>query len=58
MKKVIVNVVLVLAFCAGLAVSMFAPWWAVWFICFPVMYGSVIGLIKFNQKNWIRYYGC
>ena len=56
MKKAIINTIAAVAALAGLAASVFAPWWAVWFICFPVMYAGVITLIKLNTDN-IEYYG-
>lgn len=50
MKRTIINTLAAIAVLAGLACSTFAPWWAVWFICFPVMYAGVLALIKLNTK--------
>ena len=48
MKKSVINIILSLAVVAGLAVSVFAPWWVVWFICFPVMVAAAVLLLKLN----------
>ena len=42
MKRTIINLIAALAVLAGLALSVIAPWWVVWLICFPVMYAGVI----------------
>lgn len=55
MKKTISNIALVLVFIAGLIGSVTVPWWAVWLICAPAMYGAAIALIGRNT-NWIRSY--
>ena len=52
MKKAI-NALMGIAVLGGLVVSTFAVWWVVWFICFPVMYAGVVGMIKLNTK-WIE----
>ena len=56
MKRTIINLIAALAVLAGLALSVIAPWWVVWFVCFPVMFAGVIALIK-NNTDWIEYYG-
>ena len=53
MKKNLINILAAVAVLAGLALSCVAPWWAVWFICFPVMYAGIVALIKTNT-NWIE----
>ena len=53
MKKHIINIVAVLAVIAGLAFSVTAKWWVVWFICFPVIFAGVIALLKVNT-NYIE----
>ena len=55
MKKTISNIALVLVFIAGLIGSVTAPWWAVWLVCAPAMYGAAIALIGRNT-DWIRSY--
>lgn len=52
MKHTIINFIAALAVVCGLVASVFAPWWAVWFIAFPIMYAGAITLIKRNT-NWI-----
>lgn len=56
MKKILTNTIATLAVIGGLAASMFAPWWAVWLICFPAMYAGAITLISRNT-DWITHYG-
>lgn len=53
MKRTIINLIAALAVLAGLALSVIAPWWVVWFVCFPVMYAGIVTLIKVNTK-WIE----
>ena len=53
MKHTIINALAVLAIIAGLAASAVAPWWAVWFLCFPAIFAGAITLIKGNT-NWIE----
>ena len=53
MKKAIINTAAAVAVLAGLAAAAVAPWWAVWFICFPAIYAGAVTLIKFNTK-WIE----
>lgn len=50
MKKHIINTLAALAVIAGLLAATIAPWWVVWFICFPVMYAGVLFLIKSNTN--------
>lgn len=56
MKKALINTIAALVALAGLAASTVAPWWAVWFICLPVIFAAVVTLIKLNTNN-IEYYG-
>ena len=56
MKRTIINILAAVAVLAGLAASAVAPWWAVWFICLPVIYVAALVLIK-NNTEWIEYYG-
>ena len=53
MKHTIINALAVLAIIAGLAASAVAPWWAVWFLCFPAIFAGAVTLIKMNT-NWIE----
>ena len=55
MSHKLINIFAVLVVIAGLVACMAAPWWAVWFICFPVMYAGVIYLIQSNT-DWIKNY--
>ena len=55
MKKTIINIVAAVALLGGLAASVTAPWWVVWFVCFPLIYGGGITLIKVNT-DWIENY--
>lgn len=50
MKKKLTNILAAAAVIGGLAASCTAPWWAVWFICFPVMYAGVLALLKVNTN--------
>lgn len=52
MKRTIINIISALAVIGGLALSVTAPWWVVWFICFPVMYAGAVALLKLNT-DWI-----
>lgn len=56
MKKILTNTTAALAVIGGLAASMFAPWWAVWFVCLPVIWAGAVTLISGNT-NWITTYG-
>lgn len=49
MKRTIINTIAAVVALAGLAASAVAPWWAVWFICFPAIYAGVLALIKLNS---------
>ena len=53
MKKKLINTAAAVAVLAGLAASVLAPWWAVWTICFPAIYGGAVTLIKSNT-NYIE----
>ena len=55
MKRTIINTLAVLGILAGLCTASVAPWWVVWFICFPAIYAGVIALLKFNT-NYIEDY--
>lgn len=48
MKKKVINTLAAIAVVGGLAISVTAPWWVVWFVGFPIMYAGGITLIKFN----------
>lgn len=47
--KRILNTIAVLAILLGLAASAVAPWWVVWFLCFPAVYAGLLGIIKINN---------
>ena len=53
MKRTIINLISAVAVLAGLVASAVAPWWAVWFLCFPAIYAGAVALIK-NNTNWIE----
>ena len=53
MKHTVINLIAAVAVLAGLVFSCVAPWWAVWFICFPAIYAGAVTLIKVNTK-WIE----
>ena len=55
MKKALINTLAAVVALAGLAASCIAPWWAVWFICLPVVYLAALYLIKTNT-NYIEKY--
>ena len=55
MKKHLINTLASAAVLGGLAASVTAPWWVVWFVCFPLIYGGCITLIKVNT-DWITNY--
>ena len=55
MKKALINTLAAVVALAGLAASCIAPWWVVWFVCFPLIYGGGITLIKVNT-DWITNY--
>jgi hypothetical protein len=44
-----------LAIVAGLILSSVAPWWAVWFVCLPVVYLAALYLIKTNTTYIEKY---
>ena len=52
MKKHIINTLASATAFGALVIACTAPWWAVWFICFPVMYAGVLALIH-NNTNYI-----
>jgi len=56
MKKTIINIICAIVGTGALVVSVLVPWWAVWFICFPVMFWAVIIPLKTNT-NYITHYG-
>lgn len=47
-----INFLATLVIIAGLVISMTAPWWVVWLICFPIMYGAI--LVVLSKKGWIK----
>lgn len=53
MKRKLINTIAVLAIAAGLVASAVAPWWAVWFVCLPVIYVAALCLISKNT-NYIK----
>lgn len=53
MKKKIYNALALAAIVCGFAASMTAPWWAVWFAIFPVIFVAAVYLIKSNTK-WME----
>lgn len=55
MKKKVLNILAVLAVVGGLVLSATAPWWVVWFGCFPAIYAGALYLIKVNT-DWITNY--
>ena len=55
MKRTLINTIAALAIVAGIAVCTIAPWWVVWFVCFPAIYAGVIALLKSNT-NYIEDY--
>lgn len=55
MKKIITNILSALAVAAGLAASVFAPWWVVVFVCIPVAWAGAVTLIAGNT-DWIKTY--
>lgn len=52
--KRITNTLCVLAIVAGIAIAAVAPWWAVWFICLPVVFSAAVHLL--NSKGYVRNY--
>lgn len=50
MKKKLTNILASAAVIGALALSCTAPWWAVWFLLFPVMYAGVLVLLKVNTN--------
>lgn len=53
MKHTIINTLAALGIIAGLAASVLAPWWAVLFICLPVIWAGAVALLKVNT-NYIE----
>lgn len=53
MSHKLINIIAVLVVIAGLVASAVAPWWAVWFILFPVIYAGAVILIK-NNTDFIE----
>ena len=54
MKRKITNIICALAIVAGLAVSVTAPWWVVWFVCLPVIFIAAVTLL--DRKGYVRNY--
>ena len=50
MKKKLTNILAAAAVIGALALSCTAPWWAVWFLLFPVIYSGVLALIHTNTN--------
>ena len=50
MKKRIINTLALAAILVGFVTSVIAPWWAVWFVCLPVVYAGAITLLKVNTN--------
>ena len=50
MKKHIINTLAAAAILGGLVASCTAPWWAVRFVCLPVMYAGVLVLLHTNTN--------
>ena len=55
MKHKVINILAALAVVCGLVASVFAPWWVVWFISFPVMYAGAITLLSRNTDYIQKY---
>lgn len=53
MKKKVINTLAALAVIAGFVISMTAPWWMVWMVCFPVIFAGAVTLLKVNT-NYIE----
>ncbi|MCR5071181.1 MAG: hypothetical protein K6A62_04570 [Bacteroidales bacterium] len=51
----LITVLCALVFLAGVVASVVAPWWAVWFIIFPLMYVAGIAAININT-DWLWKY--
>lgn len=51
--KHVKNILALVAVIGGFVASAVAPWWAVWFLCFPAIYAGAVALIKNNTK-WIE----
>lgn len=56
MKKTALNIALVLVIIASLVVSVFVPWWLVWFVCLPVAWAAAVALIQRNDcwPSWLK----
>lgn len=50
MKHTLINTLAALAIVAGLVIAAFAPWWVVWFICFPVIFAGAVVLLSSNTN--------
>ncbi len=50
MKRKLINTLAVIAVVGGIAASVIAPWWAVWFICLPVIFAGAVVLLSSNTN--------
>lgn len=50
MKHKLINTLAALAIVAGLVIAAVAPWWVVWFICFPVIFAGAVVLLSSNTN--------
>ena len=48
MKKNLSNSLDAMVALAAVCVTPFAPWWAVWLICFPALFLAILALISRN----------
>jgi 1,4-dihydroxy-2-naphthoate octaprenyltransferase len=55
MKKKLINTLAALAVVGGLILSAFAPWWVVWFICFPCIFAGVVYLLS-TKTDYLKNY--
>lgn len=53
--KHIKNTLSILGIVAGLVASAVAPWWAVWFICFPVIFVGAVYLLS-SKTDYLKNY--
>ena len=55
MKHKFLSTLSALAIVAGLVASALAPWWVVWFVCFPVIFAGVVYLLS-SKTDYIKNY--
>ena len=53
--KHIKNTLALVAVVGGFVASVIAPWWAVWFICLPVIFAGVVYLLS-AKTDYIQNY--